>query len=69
MGDVIDRAQAAEQAFLAGAVRRYERGAEWLPSAEECEECGDPIPEARRKAVPGCTRCIQCQQEFERRPR
>ena len=29
----------------------------------ECEECGDPIPEARRKAIPGVRLCITCQQE------
>lgn len=32
----------------------------------ECEECGEPIPEARRTAAPGCTRCIRCQHTFER---
>lgn len=26
-----------------------------------CEECGDPIPEARRRAVPGARCCIACQ--------
>ncbi|MEB7542235.1 DksA/TraR family C4-type zinc finger protein [Enterobacter huaxiensis] len=31
-------------------------------SLHECEECGDPIPEARRKAVPGVRLCITCQQ-------
>ncbi|WP_421531866.1 DksA/TraR family C4-type zinc finger protein [Lelliottia amnigena] len=31
-------------------------------SLRECEECGDPIPEARRKAVPGVRLCITCQQ-------
>ena len=35
-------------------------------SAEECEECGAPIPEKRRQAAPGCTRCIRCQEDFER---
>ncbi|MEH3356456.1 TraR/DksA family transcriptional regulator [Enterobacter kobei] len=30
-------------------------------SAEHCEECGDPIPEARRIAVPGCQTCAECQ--------
>jgi len=30
-----------------------------------CLDCGEPIPEARRKAVPGCTRCVTCQTEFE----
>ena len=26
-----------------------------------CEECGESIPEARRKAVPGVRLCIKCQ--------
>lgn len=30
-------------------------------SRTECEECGGPIPEARRKAVPGVRRCVECQ--------
>ena len=32
-------------------------------SLYECEECGDPIPEARRQAVPGVRLCLNCQQE------
>ncbi|HDR2754087.1 MULTISPECIES: DksA/TraR family C4-type zinc finger protein [Enterobacter] len=32
-------------------------------SLEVCEECGDPIPEARRKAIPGVRLCITCQQD------
>lgn len=31
----------------------------------ECVDCGEVIPEARRKAVPGCARCIGCQTLFE----
>ena len=31
------------------------------PGTEECVECGDAIPEARRKAVPGVTTCVGCQ--------
>lgn len=38
-------------------------------SAEECEECGATIPEKRRQAAPGYTRCIRCQEDFERRRR
>jgi phage/conjugal plasmid C-4 type zinc finger TraR family protein len=34
-------------------------------SLAECEECGEPIPEARRKAVPGVRRCVQCQEAAE----
>lgn len=32
-------------------------------SLHECEECGEPIPEARRKAIPGVRLCISCQQD------
>lgn len=32
-----------------------------------CEECDDPIPEARRVASPGCTQCVQCQSIDEQR--
>ena len=30
------------------------------PSLEECKACGEPIPEARRKAVPGVELCLEC---------
>ena len=26
-----------------------------------CDECGEPIPEARRKALPGVRTCVSCQ--------
>lgn len=35
-------------------------------SLEECEDCGEPIPEARRRAVPGVRRCVDCQAEADR---
>ncbi len=31
-------------------------------SLSDCAECGEPIPEARRKAVPGVRKCIKCQE-------
>lgn len=37
------------------------------PSLEECEDCGEEIPEERRNFVKGCTRCIYCQGLYERR--
>lgn len=37
------------------------------PSLEECEECGDEIPQARRLAIPGCRLCVFCKQHQERR--
>jgi len=37
------------------------------PSAEFCEECGDDIPVARQKALPGVQFCVYCQELHERR--
>lgn len=31
-----------------------------------CEECERPIPEARRKAVPGVRLCVACQTELDK---
>lgn len=33
---------------------------------EHCEECGEKIPEARRKAVPGVRLCIKCQEDADK---
>ena len=30
-----------------------------------CEECGEPIPQARREAMKGVKYCIRCQQQLE----
>lgn len=31
-----------------------------------CMACGEEIPEARRKALPGCCLCFDCQEEADR---
>jgi phage/conjugal plasmid C-4 type zinc finger TraR family protein len=36
------------------------------PSAKECQECGDEIPEARQKALLGVQHCVYCQQLKEK---
>jgi phage/conjugal plasmid C-4 type zinc finger TraR family protein len=35
-------------------------------SLRKCSECGDPIPEARRQAIPGVRLCIACQEALDR---
>lgn len=35
-----------------------------LPTGEgagHCEDCGEPIPERRRRALPGTRTCVACQ--------
>ena len=42
-----------------------------MPTGEgdpHCLECGDEIPEARRRALPRVRTCIECQSERDRRP-
>lgn len=53
-----DYQQRLNQEALAGRLQQPFRG----ESARECGDCGKPIPEARRKAVPGCMFCVYCQQ-------
>ena len=33
------------------------------PSFKYCQDCDEPIPEARRQAIPGVRRCVGCQSE------
>jgi phage/conjugal plasmid C-4 type zinc finger TraR family protein len=37
-------------------------------SAVNCEECGEPIPEKRRKAI-ACKYCLPCQAALEEKSR
>ncbi len=52
-------------ASIADAVERARNQLNGGASLAECEECGEPIPEARRKAVPGVRRCVACQAEVD----
>ncbi|MCX7557155.1 DksA/TraR family C4-type zinc finger protein [Xanthomonadaceae bacterium JHOS43] len=47
------------------AVRRARNQLPKGPSLSECEDCGEPIPMARRLAIPGVRRCIACQGEHD----
>ena len=39
------------------------------PSATHCAECGGPIPDARRAALPGVRLCVACQNEADKQYR
>lgn len=42
-----------------------------MPTGEgeaNCLECGEEIPEGRRRALPGVRTCIACQSARDRRP-
>lgn len=53
-------------AMAVDGVRRQLEEQRKRPSATECEECGEGIPKARQKAIPGVQLCVYCQERFER---
>ncbi len=62
MADQIDQAQERQAEHTRAALERAAANRPTGPSLERCEDCGERIPAKRRYAVPGCTRCISCQE-------
>ena len=65
MADLADIAQAHIETVAAAAVKNASAKGYTGKSSLYCCECGEPIPEARREAVPGCSLCVCCQQILE----
>ncbi len=61
MTDPVDRAQQLEQEQRDRALARAKQH-DVTTGSIYCEECGEPIPKARREAQPNAVRCIECQQ-------
>ena len=60
--DEVDQAQLISDKYLAGEVARVRAVSSRADVIHLfCIDCGRMIPEARRKAVPGCERCVGCQ--------
>lgn len=62
-----DQAQLLSTTLSADAVAKIRAAIPTGPSLSHCNECGEEIPEARQKALRGCTTCIDCQTLSERR--
>lgn len=61
-GAVQDQIDATVDSAVKRARSRLAQGESFLA----CEECGESIPEARRRALPGVRRCVLCQSEVDR---
>lgn len=66
--EIIDQASALEEMMRENAIQAHRLNHSAV-SATHCEECGDKLLDARRKAYPGCTMCVECQADAERRDR
>lgn len=64
--EIIDQASALETMTREQAIQAHRINRDAV-SATHCEECCEPLSEARRKAYPGCTMCVDCQGEQELR--
>lgn len=63
---------AVQEQIAASITDEINRARSCLPqgeSAEDCDECGSIIPQARRLAVPGVRLCIDCQQASDEEQR
>ncbi|WP_312197573.1 TraR/DksA family transcriptional regulator [Mixta calida] len=65
MTDLIDMAQQRADELLARNIANVVNRPVSV-SASFCEDCDAPIPEQRRRAVLGVTRCVSCQDMAER---
>ena len=61
-GAVQDQIDATVEDAVKRARSRLPKG----PSRMRCEACDDPIPAARRRAIPGVRLCVACQSERDR---
>ncbi|HGH3390640.1 TPA: TraR/DksA family transcriptional regulator [Citrobacter freundii] len=64
--ELIDQASALEEMMRENAIQAHRLNHSAV-SAMHCVECGDNLPDARRKAYPGCTMCVGCQSDMELR--
>jgi len=64
--DDVDIAQELHEAELRHLLTSHAYALPRGEAAEECVDCGEAIPLARRVAAPGCTRCLPCQDRHER---
>ena len=63
--DIVDRALVVENMTRDGAIARARAAVPRGDGAVECRECGEVIPAARRRALPGVVFCVECQRALE----
>jgi phage/conjugal plasmid C-4 type zinc finger TraR family protein len=61
-GAVQDQIDDTVRDAVSGARARMPAG----ESLTHCEECGEPVPERRRAALPGVRTCVACQSERDK---
>lgn len=66
MADDGDRAKDWQEQQIEDALAAHQRTqGHPVTSRVDCKECGEEIPLARRRVVPGCRYCVECQRGIE----
>ncbi len=66
MADDVEHATRYNEDFQAYVLEQQQRNREPANYTDtDCVDCGNEIPEKRRKKNPGCRRCVPCQADFE----
>lgn len=69
MADVIDRANAHAEQLLAARIRQVTSMVTAKTTTPnivvDCVDCGEPIGDQRKAAMPSAIRCLACQQAKE----
>lgn len=61
MDRATERSEAHRETSLAAVTRQLRQD-----GTEDCEICGEPIPERRRKAHPSARTCVPCLEQMEK---
>jgi len=67
MADIADIAAERQEIEEARMFAAREKARKKGQSREDCEDCGELIPEERRMAVEACTQCIHCARSADQR--
>ncbi|EBZ5774185.1 TraR/DksA family transcriptional regulator [Salmonella enterica subsp. enterica serovar Redlands] len=67
MPDEIDRDQEFNEQQLEAMIAHARSVPTHLPSLFFCRQCGEAIPEKRRRLLPGVALCTDCQAENEQK--
>ncbi|WP_416139040.1 TraR/DksA C4-type zinc finger protein [Halomonas sp. HK25] len=61
MADKADIAAEISEKRLETTLKAIEKAVRKPVTTNECDDCGEPIPAARRRAAPWASTCIECQ--------
>jgi RNA polymerase-binding transcription factor DksA len=63
--DAADEAQPHVEILTATAIAAIQRRIAQQPTTSDATECDEPIPAARRQAMPGTRHCTRCRELLE----